>query len=308
MSIVMPRDVDKKAIAVSLPRQPAEAGNFHDLYLRILSGVTLVPLALLFVYLGVIAFAVLVLAVSLIMIWEWGHLVRGDVATGPRVWGTLAHLDAPSVVQSVAIATSIGLTAGGHASAAFLALLVASLAMIPVTLANRPLLSAFGILYVGLAAVALVWLRGDVALGLTALVFLLAIVWTTDTMAFVFGRLLGGARLWPSISPNKTWAGFLGGVGSSGLVGGVAGYAIVGSSSLRLAAIAVVLGVVAQAGDLGESALKRAFGVKDASSLIPGHGGLMDRMDGVVTVAVAAALFALLWNVESPARALLIGE
>ena len=125
--------------------------------------------------------------------------------------------------------------------------------------------------------------------------------------AFVAGRSIGGPKLWPAISPNKTWAGFIGGVGSSAALSALFAQLIPGATSLKLGAIGLALGIVAQAGDLAESALKRRFNVKDAGRLIPGHGGLMDRLDGFVAVAIAAALLALLWNAKAPATALLLG-
>jgi phosphatidate cytidylyltransferase len=153
----------------------------------------------------------------------------------------------------------------------------------------------------------MLWLRSDLQYGFAVVVFLLLVVWATDTLAFVFGRSIGGPKLWPSVSPNKTWAGFIGGVSSSAFVGAVFAFTVPGASSWKLAVIALVLGMIAQAGDLAESALKRHFNVKDAGALIPGHGGLMDRLDGFVAVAVVAALYALLVNPKAPATAVFLG-
>ena len=137
--------------------------------------------------------------------------------------------------------------------------------------------------------------------------FIIATVLGTDTFAYFTGRLVGGAKLWPSVSPNKTGSGFLGGIGAAAVGGGIFANALGGANIGRLAMVALALGIVAQGGDLAESALKRSFGVKDASGLIPGHGGFMDRMDGVVAAAVAAAVVGLVSNVYAPARALLLG-
>jgi phosphatidate cytidylyltransferase len=196
---------------------------------------------------------------------------------------------------------------GGQPVFALIALLAGTVLVWLLTLGKRPLLSALGVPYVGLAAIALIYLRLDGVFGFGAVIFLLLVVVTTDTMAFVFGRSIGGAKLWPAVSPNKTWAGFLGGVGSSALVSAAFAPAIAGASSVRLGVIGLLLAIIAQGGDLGESALKRFLGVKDASSIIPGHGGVMDRMDGIVTVAIAAAIYALFLNATAPATALLIG-
>jgi phosphatidate cytidylyltransferase len=165
-------------------------------------------------------------------------------------------------------------------------------------------LSAAGVLYVGLPALALVWLRAAEPYGLQAVLFILTIVWTTDTLAYFGGRAIGGAKLMPSVSPNKTWAGLASGVAGSACTGAIFA-AILGAPWPALAGTAAMLALVAQAGDLAESALKRRFGVKDASGLIPGHGGMLDRVDGIVFAAVAAAIVGLLVNAQVPARALL---
>ena len=137
--------------------------------------------------------------------------------------------------------------------------------------------------------------------------FSFATVWTTDIFAYFCGRAIGGPLLWPRISPKKTWSGAIG-----GLIGGVAaGVAVAYASGVgRLGIVGVMgllLSVLAQAGDLFESAVKRRFGAKDASRLIPGHGGLMDRLDGFLVAAVAALLIGLLRaGTAAPARGLLV--
>jgi phosphatidate cytidylyltransferase len=281
----------------SASKSAATAKNIQQ---RVLSGVVMAGVALALVYAGVAPFALLVLGVAGAMCWEWGHIIRD------RKW------DAGFGVHAAAIAVAIGLAASGQVNLALIALLVGVLGVVAVTLRSRPLLSAFGVVYVGLPSVAMMWLRADVdstgaGLGFWAILFVFLVVWTTDTMAFVVGRTLGGPKLWPAVSPNKTWSGFLGGVGSSALLSAMFAMMVPGASSVTLAAVGLALAVIAQAGDLAESALKRRFNVKDASQIIPGHGGVMDRMDGVVTVAIAAGLLALLLNAKAPASALLLG-
>ena len=267
----------------------------RNLQQRITSGIVMVLVALALVYAGVVPFAFLVLAIGLAMSWEWGHVVRSTSA------------DLGFTVHAVAIAVAIALAAAGQPVLAVSALFAGAAAVMPFTLGDRSAMSAAGVFYVGLASVAMVWLRHDVSYGFAAIVFIFLIVWTTDTMAFAFGRSIGGAKLWPAVSPNKTWAGFLGGIASSAIVSALYAGIVPGASSWRLGLIGLVLGIVAQGGDLAESALKRRFGVKDASAIIPGHGGVMDRMDGIVTVALAVAMMALFWNANAPAAALLIG-
>jgi len=154
-----------------------------------------------------------------------------------------------------------------------------------------------GCAYILLAAIGLVWLRADSATGRADWLFLVALVWASDIGAYVAGRAIGGPRLAPRISPGKTVSGALGGLLAAVLVGIVAALSLAASYSAspwRAALLAGLLGVVAQAGDLGESYVKRHFGVKDSGRLIPGHGGLLDRLDALLAVALAASLLALI--------------
>jgi len=150
-----------------------------------------------------------------------------------------------------------------------------------------------GVLYIGLASVALIWLRGDGAAGRANVLFLVVVVWASDIGAYAAGRLFGGPKLAPAISPGKTWSGAVGGLLAAMLVGEAAGYALGAAAHGRTALVAGLLGLSAQGGDLLESAIKRRFGVKDSGRLIPGHGGLLDRLDGLLTAAPAAAMLAL---------------
>jgi phosphatidate cytidylyltransferase len=164
-----------------------------------------------------------------------------------------------------------------------------------------------GLLYAGVIALAPIILRRDPALGFVAIVFLFAVVWVTDIAAYFAGRTLGGPKLWVAVSPNKTWSGALGGA----LGGVVAALLVVKVAGLVIAPmlvlVALALSIASQAGDLLESALKRQFGAKDASALIPGHGGLMDRLDGFLTAVLAAVMVGLLREgFDGSARGLLV--
>ena len=163
----------------------------------------------------------------------------------------------------------------------------------------RPL--AFGVPYLGLAAVALVWLRQPPMSGGANVIVLLLIVWASDIGAYMTGRAIGGPLLAPSISPGKTWSGAIGGLAAAGSTG-LAASLVLGSGpiSWRPAGFALLIGVISQIGDLFESRLKRHFGVKDSGTTIPGHGGLLDRLDAVLTAAPTAALLALIaWTWSS---------
>lgn len=278
----------ERSWARRLPRR------WQDLSLRAVSAMVLGCLALVLLYAGPSPFAGLVLVVALVMCWEWGRVVRA------------ATVDAPFLVHASAVAVAALLAANGLPALALAAVFVGAGIVWLLCFGFNERVCALGVLYAGVPAVALLWLRADEPHGFGAVLFLLMIVATSDTFAYVGGRLIGGPRLCPAISPNKTWSGLLAGVAASAMAGAVFAAFVTDAMSGNLAFSGIVLGLVAQAGDLAESALKRRFGVKDASSLIPGHGGFLDRVDGVVFAATAAALFALVVNMQAPARAILL--
>lgn len=166
---------------------------------------------------------------------------------------------------------------------------------------------AAGVAYAAVLLFAPLILRRDPILGFAAIVFVFAIVWATDISAYFAGRAIGGPKLWPAVSPKKTWAGAIGGT-LGGIVAGLLAAKLTGVAiGPALALVACLLSVVAQAGDLLESAIKRHFGAKDASQLIPGHGGLMDRLDGFLTAVAAAAMVGLARGaLPEPAHGLLV--
>jgi phosphatidate cytidylyltransferase len=278
------------------PSDSKPGGLPKDLLPRIASGVVLAAVALAVLYAGVRPFAGLVLLVALAMCWEWGHIVRQS------------SIDTPFVIHAAAVGFGVILAGLGFAALGLLTVLIGALIVLALRFGERARLSALGVLYVGLPCVSLLWLRSNEPYGFQAVLFLLIAVVVTDTGAYAVGRTVGGPKLWPRISPNKTWSGLIGGVSAAGLAGALFALAVPGASPVLLALTGIVCGLVAQAGDLAESALKRAHGVKDASQLIPGHGGFMDRMDGLVGAAAVAALFAILLNMHAPARALLLWQ
>jgi phosphatidate cytidylyltransferase len=174
------------------------------------------------------------------------------------------------------------------------ALLVIAVALIVVPMADRTKTQVMtwmlaGVLYIGLPSLALVWLREQ---GRETLFWLMCLVWATDIGAYAAGRAIGGPKLLPLISPKKTWAGLAGGVISAAVVGAVTG-AFTGVSPSGVAGLSGGLAIVAQAGDLTESWVKRHFGVKDSSAIIPGHGGVLDRLDGLLATAPVVAVICL---------------
>lgn len=164
----------------------------------------------------------------------------------------------------------------------------------PAAWTRGPLWMLLGLVYVILPCVALIWLRQTPEIGRHVVFWLFCAVWATDTGAYVAGRSIGGPKLIPRISPNKTWAGLLGGMVSAGIAGGLVASLDPAMPALTLAALAALVAVVAQAGDFMESAVKRYFGAKDSSQLIPGHGGVLDRLDGLLFAAPFIAAWDLL--------------
>lgn len=267
-----------------------------DFRLRLIAGVAMAVAALAFTWAGVVPFAVLVTAVALVVCWEWSNLVHGA--------------DRRDVMAVLIITTALAgiLAAIGFVGLGLLTLPIGAILAALLTLGRNSIFSALGVFYAGMPVVVLIWLRSDFSYGLLAVIFLIAIVVAADTGGFVAGRLIGGAKLWPAVSPNKTWAGLVGAVLASAIIGGLFWFAVPGASPGRLAATGAVLALVAQAGDLAESALKRRFGAKDAGTIIPGHGGAMDRVDGLIAAAAAVGIAAIVIDVHSPARALLFGS
>ena len=287
-------DADRNSTAAS----PAAFGlspSHHNLLVRIASAVVMIAAAVGLALAGPVPFGLLVLAVALMVAWEWSHLVGG--AAAGEGFG----------IYAVALIAAVALTLFGLPVLACLALAAGAIVLAGGGYGENPLLSAAGVAYAGLAAVALISMRADPVYGLLAVLLLFLSVWTNDSMAFAAGKAIGRYKLWPAISPKKTWEGFAGGILASGVAGYAFALVVPEAIPSRLAVIGMLAGVVAVAGDLAESALKRRFGVKDAGAIIPGHGGVMDRMDGIVAVAVAAALAAAALGGRSPAAAILIG-
>jgi phosphatidate cytidylyltransferase len=276
--------------------QPLRVGRLgSELALRVCSALVLVPLAIGTAYLGGWPFALFWGAAAMGVLWEWTALV--------------ARNDQRSVLLTggASLALAVVLVAAGHLLAAVVVLAMGAIGAASLALAERRTWVAGGIPYAGALALAPIVLRADDADGFLAVIFLFAIVWTTDISAYFAGRALGGPKLMPQVSPNKTWAGAVGGLIASVVVA-LALAKMAGLTALfALTMLAVVLSVFAQGGDLFESFLKRRFHAKDSSHLIPGHGGLMDRLDGFVSASVAAALIGVArGGLEAPGHGLLV--
>ena len=254
-----------------------------DLPRRVLSALVVAPPAVLAAWAGAPYFGALVLAAVLILAWEWDRMCDGRF--GPA--GIVLAL-------SVAAVTVLGWM--GAWTWGFAAAVIGFGAVFAVErLARREaaLWTAFGAFYVGVPALAILWLRDDPETGRASVLWLIAVTAATDIGAYFCGRAVGGPKLAPRVSPGKTWAGLLGGAVAAGAAGAVGGWVMDGRVGV-LAGAGVMLALAGQAGDLFESAAKRRFGRKDMSGLIPGHGGLFDRVDGLVIVILTVAAATLL--------------
>lgn len=250
-----------------------------NLTLRILAGVVLAPLTIAAAYFGGWLWAALATLATAGMYAEWLFVVQ---AIRPRV---VAAGIAPLVVAGIALAL-------GLPGKALLAIAVGLIAIALLARVSREWALA-GLLYAAAALFGAVLVRADPQSGFIALLFVLLIVWLTDIGGYFAGRSIGGPKLWVRVSPKKTWAGALGGFGGSLVV--AAGFAASGFGRiLPLLLLAAALSIVSQLGDLFESAVKRRFGVKDSSNVIPGHGGLLDRLDGFVAAIVIAAVIGVI--------------
>jgi phosphatidate cytidylyltransferase len=260
----------------------AGSAKWRDLGLRSLSAVVLIPAVLAASWAGGVWFTWLVAVLGVCIAYEWTDIVHGRDPTQ-------FALHAAAAISGALLP----LTAGLIAALVVLAALAGLAIILEIACRRLSLWGSLGIAYVGLPASALVVLRADPDFGIKAIVWLLAVVWATDTAAYFAGRLIGGPKLAPAISPHKTWAGALGALAGSALAGAIGAYLLTGAIVAPVL-LALVLSIVAQAGDLFKSALKRKYGVKDSGRLIPGHGGIIDRVDGIVAAAVAAVIIGLL--------------
>jgi phosphatidate cytidylyltransferase len=254
-----------------------------------LSALVLAPIVIAAVWLGGWAWTSLVAVAAVLMASEWDRLTRGQGS------------GAPGVLYAAIAVLAVGLAGAGQFAAALLALAagIAVVAAVAAAAGRRPYWLTLGIVYVGLPTIAMVWLRGAPVAGRETVLWLLALVWATDAGAYLVGRTVGGARLAPRVSPGKTWSGLAGGVACGALAGGLAALLTKSPGFAMLAALSAVLAVVSQLGDLAESWVKRHFGVKDTGTLIPGHGGILDRVDGLLLAAPAVAALSLFGG-ESP--------
>ena len=265
----------------------------RNLMLRILAAVVLAPATIAIAYVGGWPWAVLVTLAVIGLYVEWLAIV-GEVRRFPVIALGIAAL----VVAGIASAL-------GRFELSLVALALGLLAVAALT-RERRIWAVTGFAYAGAAEQASILLRSDAAMGWTALMLVFLVVWVTDIGGYFAGRGVGGPKLWPRVSPNKTWAGAIGGFAASlAVAGGFAAFGL--GKTVPLLLLGSALSIVSQLGDLFESAVKRRFGVKDSSHVIPGHGGLLDRLDGFVAAVVLASIFGLLRaGVDGVGRGLMV--
>ncbi|MFJ6023808.1 phosphatidate cytidylyltransferase [Brevundimonas sp. NPDC092305] len=255
--------------------------RIRDIGIRAASALVLAPAAVLAIWAGGPWFLAIMLAASVLLSIEWAMM------SAPRAWRLMAG------------AVGFGLFAAvisAHLQQLSLALVMlvfcaAAAGVFARSRGQEAVDAAYGVLYLGWPAVLLIWLRdGTSDIGLVWTVFAFVIAWASDIMAYLVGSAVGGPKLWPRFSPKKTWSGFIGGLAAGTVAGGLMAVSFdMGIGVGWGALLGLAASLATMAGDLWESALKRRYGVKDAGNLIPGHGGLLDRVDGLMFGAVVVA-------------------
>jgi phosphatidate cytidylyltransferase len=272
---------------------PPAGQDSRNLLMRIAAALVLAPLAIAMAYAGGWWWAVLVTLAAIGLFVEWLMVTCAERNVAVTVSGIVALVLATPFLAVDRVEA---------------ALVVLGLGLIAVTVRASPprIWVIAGYLYAAAAQVASVAVRLDQTQGFAALILVLLVVWATDIGGYFAGRGIGGPKLWPRVSPKKTWAGAIGGFAASLAV--AIGFSALGhGKTLPLLVLAAALSIAAQFGDLFESAVKRRFGVKDSSHIIPGHGGVMDRLDGFVAAIVLAAIFGYLrGGVDGVGRALMV--
>lgn len=267
-------------------RTPGWLSRFGDLGPRVASALALAVVGVGLLALGGAWTALLAALAAAIMFAEFRSITRGGAGT-----------PGPGVALGAAGAAGGALLAALLSPAAGLAWLIAALVTAVLAEARTAgqgdaFWTGVGAAYVGTAALALVYLRVSAADGFAVVLWIVLSVAASDIGGYFAGRLVGGPKLWPRVSPAKTWAGAVGGVALATATGLIFALLVSGGDPGVLAALSAGVAVIAQAGDLAESALKRHFGVKDSGTLLPGHGGLLDRFDGLLPALIVMALLA----------------
>lgn len=265
--------------------------------MRLISALVMVPMAIAVVYYGDWVLVGFVTFAAAVMSFEWNRLTRQE-GQKKSFYGLI-------VTHSMTVAVASYFAREAAWALAFGALALGALVILAIMIPKKrsPLWPLLAIPYFGLPGMSLLWLRASASLtpdlagptsGLAVVVWLFFVVWASDGGGYIFGKSIGGPKLAPRVSPNKTWAGFLGGALLAGLMGLIAAAILDWEIARDIIVLSLILSAISQIGDLVESAIKRHFDVKDIGGFIPGHGGVMDRMDGLLFAMAAAALLGIM--------------
>ncbi|MGK6313778.1 phosphatidate cytidylyltransferase [Neorhizobium sp. DT-125] len=260
-----------------------------ELKRRIMSGLILAAVVLAATWYGGFSFRIVAAVMAVLIYYEWSTITRlaeRDFRANAFGWVAILLIAYNIVFGERDLA--VPLLGGSAITAILLVLWRKGSWWLP-----------GGIVYAGLSGISLAAIRGDDQAGFVATLFIFAVVWATDILAYFVGRALQGPKLAPRISPGKTWSGAIGGAVSGVVASSALTLAVFSRLSLWTVAIAFLLSVASQIGDLFESFIKRRFGAKDSSHLIPGHGGVMDRVDGLVFACFAAFLLTLVYSAST---------
>ena len=274
------------------------AGGLTNLQKRILSAAVLLPLVIAAIYLGHPYFTVLIIVFAGVAAWEWAR-VAGSQRTSATMPFPIAQDRQwpPIAVASAMVIMTVVILVGSPTAWPVILCVVVGLTWLALGFYSREwrriAWTVPGVIYVALAGASLILIRSDPDQGSAALLWIIALVVAADTGGYLVGRTVGGPKLAPRISPNKTWSGLGGAVLGAALAGLCTAFILNHTNVWMLTLISAVLGLLEQGGDLVESAFKRHFGVKDTSQIIPGHGGVLDRVDGLLAVAVAVLVINL---------------
>ena len=279
---------------MAAPADPSSHWSKKPLTLRLISAAVLIPIVVAAVYAGHPFWDLLVVLFGGVMAWEWSRIAvksRPEASDlGRRSMSVTPCLMVLAILLAYAFREQLppsleSLSRPSFVFAGIVAVTFGALAQYRMA----SLWFGLGVAYIAIPCLAIIALRADPAVGLQQILWIVALVIAADTGAYIAGRSIGGPKLAPRISPNKTWAGLFGAVVSAAIVGAITAVVMDLPTIWILTVISAGLAVIEQAGDLAESAFKRHFGVKDASNIIPGHGGALDRVDGLIAVAAAVA-------------------
>ena len=271
-------------------------------YHRLISALVLLPLVLIPMIFGHPWFDIFLIIMGFLAISEWFLICQKSCPVNPKIASQIRFILAAIVLMFLIIMTILARTSGGINITTFSAITFGLLAILFLVAWRLKICALFlswlGVIYIAMAIYAMLWLRYDGPSGLYNILWLFLVVWATDIFAMVVGKTVKGPRLAPRISPNKTWSGLMGGMIAASTVSFIFAYMQDSPYLLLCAVLGAVFAIVEQMGDLLESMLKRKFGVKDSSQLIPGHGGVLDRIDGLLLLSICMALIFYFFKIE----------